>query len=260
MIATYLKRWGVFALLLFGQTSRAQPYIPKGDYAFRASKIRFHLVNDDQPLQNAEVEETKKLAGPTFIPHKTPVPAQPHPIEVAESQRAYTDGRFADAAAAVAAVAEPDPAAPDVLFCRARALYRLSDTGRQRSYPVFLRLIKLLDDYGREDEHTVAVYTQYLEAYFKVATLQLDEGEWPDASYNLSRAALALSSMQASLTENRVMHEQILQYQTECFANLNKPELCRYFGTRTLKLFPKNKYVRPYLAKLPQPRPTTSRR
>lgn len=59
--------------------------------------------------------------------------------------------------------------------------------------------------------------------------------------------------MPEAAAQNALLREQILQYQTECFANLHNAKLCRYFGQRTLHFFPKNQYVKRYLAALPRP-------
>jgi hypothetical protein len=240
-------------LLLSGLAARpvrAQTYQPKNDCAFVSTKQNFHYVGDDQPLSDADFDGV-----PAPVPKQAPlVLASPHPIEVAESARAYEDGKYEEAAALVADAAKLTPADPNVLYCYARALYRNPDT-REQSYPVYQRLIALLDTYGREDARTVTVYLPFLEAYFKLATLQLDAQQWAAASYNLSRAAAALQTLPEAAAENAPLREQILQYQTECFANLGKPELCRYFGQRTLRFFPANRYVKSYLAALPRPRP-----
>lgn len=180
------------------------------------------------------------------------IPAAPHPKEVAESERAYVAGHLAEAANAVATLAHQQPADPTVLNCYARALYR-DEATRSQSYPVYQKLIALLDRYGHEGPTVVSVYSQFAEAYIKLATLQLDAKQWAAASYNLSRAASVMETVGDLQTDNAGLREQILQYQTECFANLHNTKLCRYFGQRTLRFFPKNQYVRPYLAALPPP-------
>lgn len=240
---------GLLLTVLFSVASRAQTYRAKDDAAFISTKENFHFVGDDQPLQNEDFDGM-----PAPMPKQALlVPASPHPIEVAESERAYTDGRYVEAAEAVAEAAKLDPADPTVLYCYARALYRGENT-RALSYPVYQRLIALLDVYGRESPRTATIYLPFLEAYFKLATLQLDEQQWAAASYNLSRTAAALQTMPEAAAQNAPLREQVLQYQTECFANLHNPELCRYFGQRTLKFFPGNRYVQPYLAALPKPK------
>lgn len=242
-------------LLLAGLLARpgcAQPYRPKDDAAFLASKHNFHFVGDDQPLRDADFDGVA-------MPKQAPiVPASPHPVEVAESERAYDDGKYADAASLVVEAASLEPADPTVLYYYARALYRGPGT-REQSYPVYKRLLTLLDAYGRESPQAVAVYLVFWEAYFKVATLQLDRQQWATASYNLSRAAAALESMQKVRDNNPGVREQILQYQTECFSHLRQPAACRYFGRRTLRFFPQNRYVLPYLAALPKPKASPRR-
>ena len=225
---------------------RAQVYQPKGDYAFSSHKHVFHLVGDDKPLQ------ARDLDGLPARPLRLVKPAPPHPIAVAKSERAYGDGRFADAVDAVAPAAALAPPDPTVLNCYARALYRQENT-RDQSYPAYQRLIALLDSYGQEGRETVSVYIPFLEAYFKLATLQLDHAQWAAASYNLSRTALALHSTPEAASENTLLREQILQYQTECFAHMHENQLCRYFGERALAFYPTNQYVAQYLAALPKP-------
>lgn len=176
-ISTSIRVFGGVGLWVLSHWSYGQHYQAKGDYAFPTTKIHFYLVNDDQPLQDADMDGTKELTGATFIPHQAPTPAEPHIIEVAESMRAYEDGHYADAAQLVTAAAQLEPTDPTILNCYARALYHQGEEGRRRSYPIYQRLIGLLDHYGREDKFSVAVYTLFLEAYFKLATLQLDNAQ-----------------------------------------------------------------------------------
>lgn len=233
------------AFLLRGGTTWAQPrYLPSGDHAFLSSKQLFNYVHDDQPMRGGDLEDLPE-AHPVAV-----VPAPAHPIEVAESKRAYADGNLTEAAKVVATLARQQPADPNVLSCYAHALYR-NEATRSQSYPVYQKLIALLDRYGHEGPTVVSVYSVFLEAYFKLATLQLDAGQWAAASYNLSRAASALETLGNLQAENAGVREQMLQYQTECFAHLHDAALCRYFAQRTLQFFPRNQYVRPYLAALP---------
>jgi len=222
-------------------------YNIQGDWVFRMGKRQFNSVGDNQPVQDADLDlKTSRSV--------SPFPAPPHPAQVAASWQAYQAGNFPLAITLVDSLAHQEPADPPVLDAYPRALYRNPGT-RAQSYPVYQRLIRLLDAYGREDPETTSIYLLFFESYFKLGTLQLDAEQWSDASYNLSRAAFALGSVGSARVDNPGMIEQILQYQTECFAHLNQPELCRYFGQRTLRLFPRNQYVKPYLAALTKPKP-----
>lgn len=252
-MTSYLLRSSLLltALFLPLRQSHAQQYVLQDDCAIAAIKGKrtFNLVHDDRPVSAADMD----LPASQYTP---PTPALPHPVEVAESARAYSDGHYADAASLVEDAAKLEPADPTVLDCYARALYRGPGT-RAKSYPVYQRLIRLLDVYGHENSATVAIYTPFLEAYFKLATLQLDNAQWAAASYNLSRASLAMQAVPS--LANPGMREQILQYQTECFAHLGNAYACRYFARRTLRFFPHNQYVKPYLAALAAPLKTATK-
>lgn len=246
--ASYLL---ISAAILWSSPGYTQQYTLRGDCAFAVSKKFFNIVADDKPVTDADLDLKSTTHAATLKP------LTPHPIEVAESQRAYNNGQFTEAATVVAEAATQEPADPTVLYCYARALYRGPGT-RELSYPVYQRLVKLLDTYGRENANTTVVYTLFSEAYFKLGTLQLDNALWSLASYNLSRASLA---MQAQPDEaDRQAREQVLQYQTECFSYLGNTRLCRYFGARTLRLFPSNRYVQKYLALLLPPNKTAPKR
>ena len=162
-----LSTW-LLLCVIWPQLVLSQVYQPKGDYAFLSSKRIFHYVGDARPLQAEDLKDLPKTQ--RLVPVKS---AAPHPIEVAESDRAYADGRFSDAAEAVAKAAALKPPHPQVLSCYARALYRQEAT-RGQSYSVYQRLIALLDSYGQEGPEVVSIYLPFLEDYFKLATLQLD--------------------------------------------------------------------------------------
>jgi len=232
---------------LINSTYAQSTYVPSGDHVYLSSKHIFNYVHDDQPMRGGDLEGLPE-AHPVAV-----LPAARHPSAVAESEHAYAVGHLAEAANAVAALARQQPADPNVLNCYARALYR-DEATRSQSYPVYQKLVALLDRYGHEGPTVVSVYSQFSEAYFKLATLQLDAEQWAAASYNLSRAASAMETLHELQADNAGVREQILQYQTECFANLHNVKLCRYFGQRTLCFFPKNQYVKHYMTTLPPPR------
>ena len=83
--------------------------------------------------------------------------------------------------------------------------------------------------------------------------MQMDNAKWEQAAYNFSRFLYTLEAVPAWKTNE--IYESALQYQTECFAELGNTALCRHFGNLTLKYFPQNQYVWPYLAHLPMPKP-----
>ena len=244
---------GLLPLLASWPTQSQAQYRLKDDTVFPVAKRYFNIVGDDQPVRDADLD----IQAPTDRPALRP--ALPHPTEVAQSDQEYNAGHYAEAAAVLATAAAAQPADPQVLNAYARALYRDQET-RASSAPVYRRLVQLLDVYGRENDTTTVVYLPFAEAYYKLATLQMDENQWAAAAYNLSRTLMALRAVPS--LQSPAMYEQLYQYQTECFAELGNAKLSRYYGQRTLKLFPRNQYVRPYLARLPaeKPRGSKSRR
>jgi|GEM_PF-1548825 len=227
------------ALLLLPSLSHAQWKLVSPDCAFPVSKRYFNIVGDDRPAT-----DTKFKAG------ITPPPQSQYASLLAESEEAYDLGAFTVAAEKLKPLVEQKSVAPAVLNQYARSLYNI-EGGKPSSYTVYQRLIDLLNKYGGENSATSTLYLPFLESYFKLATLQMDGEQWAAAMYNLSRTQMLLGSVSEHKEANMPLYEQVLQYQTECFANLGETKLCRHFGQRTLKLFPHNQYVKQYLDRLP---------
>ena len=232
-----------FVLLLVPKTGWAQWRLTSADCAFPVTKRHFNCVADDRPVVDADLDLGKTARAKIALP-------KPHPADLAASEAAYAAGRFAEAAAQLEPLVSQDLVDPTLLNQYARSLYKIPAL-KVRSYVAYQRLITLLDTYGREDVSTCVVYLLFCESYYKLGTLQMDNGQWRLAAYNISRLLLALNSVRTWKTP--VIYEQALQYQTECFSELGDAKMCRHFGQLTLKDFPKNQYVRPYLARLPKP-------
>jgi tetratricopeptide (TPR) repeat protein len=232
----------VLTLALWPNLGQAQHYKLNKDCAFPAAKRFFNVVADDEPVRDADLD-LEPIAHP--IAPKVPTA---HSIEIAESERAYNDGRLAEAAALLAPFINEQPVNPNVLHHYSRALYRNPAT-RDKSYATYQRLIRLLDKYGRENPTTTVVYIPFAESYYKLGTLQMDRRQWDVAAYNISRSLLAIQAVPTLGSPES--QEQALQYQTECFFHIGNAKICRYFGDRTLRLFPSNRYVQQYLAQLP---------
>ena len=242
-----LRLMQLLLLWLLPHLSSAQWKLAGRDCAFPAGKQYFNTIADGWPVTDADLDKPSKK-GPRFV--KPPA----HAAELAASEQAYIEGRFAEAAALLKPFITPGPVAPSVLSQNARSLYRV-ENAKPQSYVAYQRLIAMLDAYGREDAATVSIYLPFSEAYYKLATMQMDNAKWEQAAYNFSRFLCTLEAVPAWKTNE--IYESALQYQTECFAELGNTALCRYYGQLTLKYFPQNQYVRPYLAHLPklQPKP-----
>ncbi|ALI99944.1 hypothetical protein DC20_14400 [Rufibacter tibetensis] len=84
-----------------------------------------------------------------------------------------------------------------------------------------------------------------MEAYWKLGTLHMDNGNWKAAMLEIGKFMLMASNM-----KNEPAYEQALSYLTECAFEMKDKTLCEHFGKRTLAVNPKNDYVLDYLANL----------
>lgn len=173
------------------------------------------------------------------------------------SQAAYDQGQFAQAAAQLNLAIASEAQNPFLLFHYARALYP-SEADKPQSFVVYQQLVRNLDQDNGENDSTATIDYWFLEAYWKLGTLQMDQAQWGPAAYNIARFLIGAASLN-DLTQEPLLYEQALGYLTECYFRLDEPEICRYYGNRTLKFFPQNQYVKAYFARLPPSKATTKR-
>ncbi|WP_345054315.1 hypothetical protein [Hymenobacter glaciei] len=234
--------WLATALLLLApHLSWGQWKLVNDDCAFPAGKRYFNSVADDRPVTNADVDR------PATSTTKLPKPL-PHAADVAKAEQEYAAGQYAEAAKRLKPFIAEKVISPKVLSLYARSLYRVPGA-KDQSYVAYQRLIALLDAYGREDATTSVIYLSFGESYYKLATMQMDKSQWKLAAYNLSRFLYTLNAVPSWKTDD--IYQSALEYQTECFAKQGNVALTRHYGQRTLKFFPQNQYVLPYLARLP---------
>ncbi|WP_331059567.1 hypothetical protein [Hymenobacter sp.] len=224
-------------------SSQAQWKLVNADCAFPANIKYFNTVADDQPVSNTDLNKRSPSAD------KKPRPLL-HAAEVAEAEYDYEAGKYAEAAAHLKPFVGEKLVSPKLLSLYARSLYRVPD-GKDQSYAAYQRLIEMLDTYGREDAATCAIYLNFSESYYKLATMQMDKGQWKLAAYNLSRFLFTLNAVPSWKTDD--IYQSALEYQTECFSELGDLVLTRHYGQRTLKFFPQNQYVLSYMSRLPEP-------
>lgn len=232
-----------------------------------ASKAQYHLMTPDAVLPYVKNTLLKEHASPN--PNATAkqiavagqhlMQPDPLPLEqsatygsaLAASRAAYAQGQFNNAATRLTAGLASETQNHFLLFQYARALYA-TEVRKPESFVVYQQLIRSLDRDNGENDSTATIDYWFLEAYWKLGTLQMDQAQWGPAAYNIARFLAGAASLDG-LTQEPMLYEQALGYLTECYFKLNEPEICRYYGTRTLKFFPKNRYVKAYLAKLPPP-------
>ncbi|MBF9222610.1 hypothetical protein [Hymenobacter ruricola] len=243
---------GAAATLLLGLLSptavAAQYYhrTPDAVLPVRKNSVFFtHVDVVEQLPRGASIAKGQQIA--TLQPEPA-VQSEGYDLVLAGAKKAYDEGFFPQAAAALEDAVAHEPNNPFLLYHYARALYKTDET-KPRSYAVYQRLMATLAKQGGENDSVVVVDLWFPEAYWKLGTLQLDRAEWASAVDNISRGLLGLDQLGALPTSP--IHEEALSYLTECFYHLHDARLCRYYGNRTLQLFPQNKYVQPYLTHLP---------
>jgi tetratricopeptide (TPR) repeat protein len=163
-------------------------------------------------------------------------------LKIIASEEAYDAGQYVEAASLLEEAARAEPDNPFVVYQLARSLYRVGD--RERAYPLYTRLMTQLDQVGPAADSVLTVDAWFVDAYWKLATLHLDLGEWPSAIRNMAQFMAATNPQEY---ERTLLFEELLGYLTESFYHLNDPEMCRFYRAETLRRFPANQYVKQYL-------------
>ncbi|GAB3648773.1 hypothetical protein GCM10027594_24200 [Hymenobacter agri] len=168
-------------------------------------------------------------------------------MKIIASEDAYAAGDFATAAHVLEEATRHEPANPFITCQLARSLYR-NEATKPRAYELYQRLIRQIEASVPRNDTILYVDAWFAEAYWKLGTLYLDHARWADAVRSISQFLAATSRAEYAATP---LYEEILGYLTESFYQLGDAKLCRHYGQLTLKFFPHNQYVLPYLAHLP---------
>lgn len=246
------------ALPAIGQTTPKHAAAIKmvGGYQFLTPNCglppRIHIIT----MAHSDAD-TSLVFGTKILPGMVVAHVQPQPdirsiyygAELAKSETAYEAGRFAEAANFLAEAVGREPANPFLLNAYARALYQVNET-KPKSYAAYQALFRAQRSEYTPEAAELVVDCWFTEAYWKYGTLCLDNGEWTQAVASIEQFLAGYDRLSMS---NSLLLEQALGYLTEAFFQLHKPELCRYYGRRTLQLYPANQYVGRYLAALPKP-------
>ncbi|WP_149867288.1 hypothetical protein [Solirubrum puertoriconensis] len=241
----------LFCLLLLPNLSFAQHYFYTPDCALPTAKKNItigytaNVLVAGRRIPNHTSEQTPADGA-------LPIMSLRYGFDVEASAQAYQSGDFAKAAALLEEPARQEPDNLYILTHYARALFQQTAT-KGRSFTVYRQLIAQLDEELQEGPTSATVDASFLEAYWKLGVLRLDNQQWAEADYDITRFLIGL---RAADQLNTPIHEQALSYLTECHYMMGHAELCRYFGNKTLQLFPGNTYVRKYLSALSIAKPS----
>ncbi|RTQ53245.1 hypothetical protein EJV47_00450 [Hymenobacter gummosus] len=245
----YLRLGLLFCLLPLLAPAQSNYYLRNADVPMprRLNTVLYTNVDFDTTLVNTQVNKGQ-IIGRT--PDQPLVRSVRYGLAIIDSEQAYEAGQFQRAAELLEEAARHEPTNPFITYQLARALYK-TDATKPRAYTLYRRLVTQLDAAAPATDSTVVVDLGFVEAYWKLGTLYMDNEQWPDAIVSISRFLMGAQTLDYL---HPALHEQALGYLTECFYQVQDAEKCRYFGQRVLKLYPRNEYVRPYLAGLPKPK------
>lgn len=167
--------------------------------------------------------------------------SQSFDLEIKQSQQLYLEGDYERAYKVIEKAVQEEGSNPFILETYARALYKI-DNKKRKSYQIYNTLIANLDSINGNSISTLTVDMWFREAYWKLGTLHMDNGEWEKAQYEINRFIMSIQEVKGSFVYN-----QALGYLTECYFELGNKELCKHFGRRTLYYDPENQYVLSYL-------------
>jgi tetratricopeptide (TPR) repeat protein len=170
--------------------------------------------------------------------------------EIVKSKELYEKKEYQKAAGVLKVAVTQEPGNPFLLEAYARALLR--QDLRKESFVYYKRLIELLDRNPAAKKigvrtNDIIVDCWFPEAYWKLATLLLDNGEWEAAAFEISRSLLAT---QDQCNTQPIICIQAFSYLTAAYYEMKKYDIAKYYANIVLELDPSNEYVKDYLSKM----------
>ena len=167
-----------------------------------------------------------------------PVQSARHQGNLTAARDLYSQGRFLDAVGKLRLAVRDEPENPFLLSELGRALFRI-DSLKPESRATYVRLVSLLDAAASAPPGAVVVDLWFVDAYWKLALLDLDAEDYRGALLQLAKVTLAPHP-------NTDFEEQLFGYLAETFYHLGDRQAARWFADRTLRLNSRNQYVLPF--------------
>jgi tetratricopeptide (TPR) repeat protein len=158
-----------------------------------------------------------------------------HQNELLAARRLYSQGRFLEAADVVKTTFNDEPDNPFLLNEYARALFRV-DSLRPQSRQAYQNLVALLTDRQSPPANGLVIDLWFVDAYWKLAMLYLDSGEY-------SRALIELAKVVLAPQPDPRLREQVYAYLAEAYFLQGDHPAAQWFVDRTLEIDPANEYV-----------------
>lgn len=160
--------------------------------------------------------------------------------EYLESQKLYNSRDYLSAANILTKAIQEEPDNPFLLNQYARSLFWIPSF-KKDSFDTYSKLIHILDKQTKEQD-SVVIDLWFAEAYWKIASLHLDQGEYQKAIFEISRFLIGY----AGHLSNQA-YEQAFEYLAEAHYYLKETENAKYFAKLALDINPQNKKVKIYM-------------
>jgi tetratricopeptide (TPR) repeat protein len=164
--------------------------------------------------------------------------------QIIASQDYYSDGDYIQASMSLREAVTAEATNPFVLETYARALYKIPDK-QAESLERYKMLVSHLDETNGTTAEVLAIDLWFKEAYWKLGTLYMDNGEWNKAQFEINRFLMSVQEFKGT-----PIYTQALQFLTECYFELGNRELSQRFAKRTLHYDSNNQYALSVLSKL----------
>ena len=233
-----MKKNLLLLFLICSQSSLyAQNNLNNPDFLISSSIEDIVLVHMSSDLNknNSEVKIGQKIGTIDKLPKKTSIK---NDSKIKKSKEHYKNGEYEKAYEILINSIENEPNNPFILEPIARAQYKLPSKQKE-SFENYKLLIHQLDSLNGTSKTKITVDMWFIESYWKLGTLYMDNSEWKKAQYEINRFLMSIQNMKGS-----VIYVQALAYLTECFFELDNQELYKHFANRTLIYDPNNEYAK----------------
>lgn len=234
----------IIAIAVTQLSAYSQSYQLKNpDAAVRSNYIYINLINVEYSLE----EDTSDVVIGQKIGKIAPYPkylSDKFHEQIYQSRKYYSEGNFEKAYKILEKPHEKEPDNKFIMEAYARALYQINSK-RGLSYRIYKKLVNQLDDESGMNDSTLTIDFWFREAYWKLGTLYMDNGEWINAFEEISRFILSIKD-----SKGTPIYDYALTYLTECAFEMKHKELCEYFANRTLFYNPNNEQVKNYLQEI----------
>lgn len=237
-----MKKLFLLVLLTYNiSTVKAQNIYRNPDIPLADKFKGFLFIN----VINSTLKDGANVNMGDFIGKVAPYPekfSEKHDYKIRLSQNYYRAGYFKNAKEMLNEALQKEPDNPFILDTYARAAYNFDKNESFRAYKI---MISNLDKKYKSSETHPVISMWFKAAYWKLGTLYMDNSNWKEAYFEISRFMGSIQEQKGSQ-----VYIQALEYLTECAYMQYNDELAKYLGKRVLEYDVNNEYVKNILKKI----------